>query len=33
MKKRFPENFFMGGATDKKNQCEGAWNIDGKGYL
>lgn len=30
MKKRFPENFLWGGAT-AANQCEGAWNIDGKG--
>lgn len=27
---RFPENFLWGGAT-AANQCEGAWNIDGKG--
>ena len=26
----FKENFFWGGAT-ASNQCEGAWNIDGKG--
>lgn len=26
----FPENFLWGGAT-AANQCEGAWNIDGKG--
>lgn len=31
MKKNiFPENFLWGGAT-AANQCEGAWNIDGKG--
>lgn len=28
--KTFPENFFWGGAT-AANQCEGAWNVDGKG--
>ena len=27
---KFPENFLWGGAT-AANQCEGAWNIDGKG--
>jgi len=27
---KFPENFFWGGAT-ASNQCEGAWNVDGKG--
>lgn len=27
---RFPENFLWGGAT-AANQCEGAWNVDGKG--
>ena len=27
--KRFPENFFWGGAT-AANQCEGAWNKEGK---
>ena len=26
----FPNNFYWGGAT-ASNQCEGAWNIDGKG--
>lgn len=26
----FPENFYWGGAT-ASNQCEGAWNADGKG--
>lgn len=26
----FPKNFFWGGAT-AANQCEGAWNVDGKG--
>ena len=26
----FPDNFLWGGAT-AANQCEGAWNIDGKG--
>lgn len=26
----FPENFLWGGAL-AANQCEGAWNIDGKG--
>ena len=26
----FPENFMWGGAT-AANQCEGAWNVDGKG--
>jgi 6-phospho-beta-glucosidase len=30
MSKKFPENFFWGGAT-AANQCEGAWNLDGKG--
>ncbi|TPR57665.1 glycoside hydrolase family 1 protein [Enterococcus sp. OL5] len=29
-KTKFPENFMWGGAT-AANQCEGAWNIDGKG--
>lgn len=29
MKNRFPENFLWGGAT-AANQCEGAWNEDGK---
>ena len=27
---RFPDNFLWGGAT-AANQCEGAWNVDGKG--
>lgn len=27
---RFPENFLFGGAV-AANQCEGAWNVDGKG--
>ncbi|MBQ6811909.1 MAG: family 1 glycosylhydrolase [Agathobacter sp.] len=27
---RFPEGFFWGGAT-AANQCEGAWNVDGRG--
>ena len=26
----FPEGFYWGGAT-ASNQCEGAWNEDGKG--
>ena len=26
----FPKNFLWGGAT-AANQCEGAWNVDGKG--
>lgn len=30
MKKPFPKNFLWGGAT-AANQCEGAWNADGKG--
>lgn len=30
MHKQFPENFLWGGAT-AANQCEGAWNVDGKG--
>lgn len=30
MNYHFPENFLWGGAT-AANQCEGAWNIDGKG--
>ena len=28
--KKFPQGFFWGGAT-AANQCEGAWNVDGKG--
>ena len=28
--KRFPEGFLWGGAV-AANQCEGAWNVDGKG--
>ena len=28
--KSFPKDFFWGGAT-AANQCEGAWNVDGKG--
>lgn len=28
--KNFPPNFFWGGAT-AANQCEGGWNVDGKG--
>ena len=28
--KRFPEGFLWGGAI-AANQCEGAWNVDGKG--
>ncbi len=27
---RFPEGFYWGGAT-AANQCEGAWNVDGRG--
>lgn len=27
---KFPKNFYWGGATDA-NQCEGAWNVDGRG--
>ena len=27
---RFPDGFLWGGAT-AANQCEGAWNVDGKG--
>ncbi len=30
MNYKFPENFLWGGATSA-NQCEGAWNVDGKG--
>ena len=30
MKKKFPKNFYWGGAT-AANQLEGAWNLDGKG--
>ncbi|MDO4543166.1 MAG: 6-phospho-beta-glucosidase [Clostridia bacterium] len=30
MSNRFPKDFFWGGAT-AANQCEGAWNEDGKG--
>lgn len=30
MQKRFPDGFFWGGAT-AANQCEGAWNLGGKG--
>ncbi len=30
MKNRFPKDFYWGGAT-AANQCEGAWNIDGRG--
>ena len=30
MNNRFPENFLWGGAT-AANQCEGAYNVDGKG--
>ena len=30
MKYPLPENFLWGGAV-AANQCEGAWNIDGKG--
>ena len=26
----FPKNFLWGGAT-AANQCEGAWNVDGRG--
>lgn len=29
-KQKFPEGFLWGGAT-AANQCEGAWNVDGKG--
>lgn len=28
----FPKDFLWGGAT-AANQCEGAWNIDGKGKV
>ena len=27
----FKENFLWGGAT-AANQCEGAWNVDGKAF-
>ncbi|MCR4778072.1 MAG: family 1 glycosylhydrolase, partial [Lachnospiraceae bacterium] len=27
---RFPKGFYWGGAT-AANQCEGAWNVDGRG--
>lgn len=30
MKTAFPKNFLWGGAT-AANQCEGAYNVDGKG--
>ncbi|WP_085830170.1 glycoside hydrolase family 1 protein [Collinsella vaginalis] len=30
MAAKFPEGFFWGGAT-AANQCEGAWNVDGRG--
>ena len=30
MNKKFPDGFLWGGAT-AATQCEGAWNIDGKG--
>jgi len=30
MNKEFPKGFFWGGAT-AANQCEGAWDVDGKG--
>ena len=30
MEKAFPEGFFWGGAT-AANQCEGAWDVDGRG--
>ena len=26
----FPKGFYWGGAT-AANQCEGAWNVDGRG--
>lgn len=29
-KMKFPKNFLWGGAV-AANQCEGAWNVDGKG--
>ena len=32
MSKKFPKNFFWGGAT-AANQCEGAYNIDGRGLI
>ena len=30
MNSEFPKGFLWGGAT-AANQCEGAWNVDGKG--
>ena len=30
VKKEFPEGFLWGGAV-AANQCEGAWNVDGRG--
>lgn len=30
MKNSFPKEFLWGGAT-AANQCEGAWNVDGRG--
>lgn len=29
---RFPNDFYWGAST-AANQCEGAWNIDGKGSV